>query len=131
MAFGKSLVGIARTNSLADLIRQLRDFYLELATDAAVIAAIRFDGTVATPVAFRQTGVAASVTKLGTGNYRITFSSPQPTLQYGVHISSQTAAVLLGRCAAKTATNFDVQVFSLAGTLTDSSDIFVTVVSIP
>lgn len=123
MAFGKSI-------SLADTTH-LRELFLELSTDAAVAAAIRFDGTPVAPLLLRAVGCSGIVTRLGVGNYRITFLSDIVGQNYGAHVSASAAAILLGQSYNKTTKTVDIRIFTPAGVLTDCADVFVTIVQIP
>ena len=117
--------------SLEEVTRELQDYGVFLATAPSIIAVAKFNGTVATPV-FAAKHEMTGITKLGTGNYRLTLSQNMVGKHYGVHVACHdTGVVLVGQAYNKTETTVDVRVQTLGGVFTDSADCFVSVVHLP
>ena len=110
---------------------QLAQLIVHLSVVPRISAAVLFDGTVASPVATAAQNIKKTITKLGTGEYRLTFDSPYVGKRYGMHASLVTAIPLVAYYANKTETSIDVRLVTLAGVLTDCADCFISIVNIP
>jgi hypothetical protein len=53
---------------------------------------VNFDGTTATPSTIRSSYNVSSVTKNGTGDYTINFTTPMPNANYAFHFMTGTVA---------------------------------------
>jgi hypothetical protein len=63
-------------------------------------------------------GISSSITRLGTGNVRLTLSVAQSGTTYAV-VGSGSAAGVTANCIARTTTTFDMQIRNSAGTDAD------------
>lgn len=65
---------------------------------------VRFDGTVATPSTIYGAFNVSSVTRNGTGDYTINFTTAMPNVNYCIVATTQGARVIMGTTLANYAT---------------------------
>lgn len=94
------------------------------------VAWANFDGSLITPTMRGSAGFNTTIADLGTGNYRLTFSSAQADTNYAVFISSGNIGASYGysNVGAKTTTYVEIRTYGSGGGAADHDNVSVEVV---